>query len=133
MAEFVFLDMIKQHGLSDRITAESSATSTEEIGNDIHYGTRRILDKYGISYHRREATQLSHLDYGKYDLFVGMDQANIRNMLRIFGADPDGKVVRLLDITDRPGDVADPWYTGNFEVTYRDVCYGCRALLEKIL
>lgn len=133
MAEFVFLDMIKQHGLSDRITAASSATSTEEIGNDIHYGTRRILDKYGISYHRREATQLSHSDYGKYDLFVGMDQANIRNMLRIFGADPDGKVVRLLDLTDRPGDVADPWYTGNFEVTYRDVCYGCRALLEKIL
>ena len=133
MAEFVFLDMIKQHGLSDRITAASSATSTEEIGNDIHYGTRRILDKYGISYHRREATQLSRSDYGKYDLFVGMDQANIRNMLRIFGADPDGKVVRLLDLTDRPGDVADPWYTGNFEVTYRDVCYGCRALLEKIL
>ena len=133
MAEFVFLDMIKQHGLSGRITAASSATSTEEIGNDIHYGTRRILDKYGISYHRREATQLSRSDYGKYDLFVGMDQANIRNMLRIFGADPDGKVVRLLDLTDRPGDVADPWYTGNFEVTYRDVCYGCRALLEKIL
>ena len=133
MAEFVFFDMIKQHGLSDRITAVSSATSTEEIGNDIHYGTRRILDKYGISYHRREATQLSRSDYGKYDLFVGMDQANIRNMLRIFGADPDGKVVRLLDLTDRPGDVADPWYTGNFEVTYRDVCYGCRALLEKIL
>ena len=133
MAEFVFLDMIKQHGLSDRITAASSATSTEEIGNDIHYGTRRILDKYGISYHRREAAQLSRSDYGKYDLFVGMDQANIRNMLRIFGADPDGKVVRLLDLTDRPGDVADPWYTGNFEVTYRDVCYGCRALLEKIL
>ena len=133
MAEFVFLDMIKQHGLSDRITAASSATSTEEIGNDIHYGTRRILDKYGISYHRREATQLSRSDYRKYDLFVGMDQANIRNMLRIFGADPDGKVVRLLDLTDRPGDVADPWYTGNFEVTYRDVCYGCRALLEKIL
>ena len=133
MAEFVFLDMIKQHGLSDRITAASSATSTEEIGNDIHYGTRRILDKYGISYHRREATQLSRSDYGKYDLFVGMDQANIRNMLGIFGAEPDGKVVRLLDLTDRPGDVADPWYTGNFEVTYRDVCYGCRALLEKIL
>ena len=133
MAEFVFLDMIKQRGLSDRITAASSATSTEEIGNDIHYGTRRILDKYGISYHRREATQLSRSDYGKYDLFVGMDQANIRNMLGIFGADPDGKVVRLLDLTDRPGDVADPWYTGNFEVTYRDVCYGCRALLEKIL
>ena len=131
MAEFVFLDMIKRRGLTDRITAASSATSTEEIGNDIHYGTRRILDKYGISYRPREATQLSRSDYSKYDLFVGMDQANIRNMLRIFGADPDGKVVRLLDLTDRPGDVADPWYTGNFEVTYRDVTYGCQALLDK--
>ena len=131
MAEFVFLDMVRKHGLSGSITAMSAATSTEEIGNDIHYGTRRILDKYGISYHRREAVQLTKLDYGKYDLFVGMDSANIRNMLRIFGTDPDNKVVKLLDLTDRPGDVADPWYTGNFEVTYRDVCEGCEALITK--
>ncbi len=121
MAEFVFLDMIKKRGLSDRITAVSSATSTEEIGNDIHYGTKRILDKYGISYYRREATQLNRSDYAKYDLFVGMDSYNIRNMLRIFGTDTDSKVVKLLDHTPRGGDVADPWYTGNFEATYRDV------------
>ena len=133
MAEFVFLDMIKRKGLCDKITASSSATSTEEIGNDIHYGTRRILDKYGICYHHREATQLMRSDYEKYDLFVGMDSANIRNMMRIFGSDPDGKVVKLLDLTDRGGDVADPWYTGNFEITYRDVTEGCQALIERIL
>ena len=111
----------------------SDLTSTEEIGNDIHYGTKRILDKYGISYHRREATQLSRSDYAKYDLFVGMDSYNIRNMLRIFGSDPDGKVIKLLDLTDRGGDVADPWYTGNFEITYRDITEGCDALITKIL
>ena len=131
MAEFVFIDMIKKRGLTDKITAFSSATSTEEIGNDIHRGTRQILDKYGIAYHRREAVQLTRADYDKYDLFVGMDSYNIRNMHRIFGSDPNGKVVRLLDLTDRPGDVADPWYTGNFEATYRDVCEGCEALIHK--
>ena len=133
MAEFVFLDMLKKRGLSDSVAVMSSATSTEEIGNDIHYGTKRILDKYGISYHRREATQLSRSDYAKYDLFVGMDSYNIRNMLRIFGSDPDDKVIKLLDLTDRGGDVADPWYTGNFEITYRDITEGCDALITKIL
>ena len=132
MAEFVFLDMIKKRGLADKITAMSSATSTEEIGNDIHRGTKAILTKYGIPFSRREAVQLTRADYGRYDLFVGMDSYNIRNMLRIFGADPDGKVVKLLELTDRGGDVADPWYTGNFEATYRDVCEGCSALIEKI-
>ena len=130
MAEFVFLDTVKKRGLSDKLTAYSSATSTEEICNDIHYGTKRILDKYGIGYHRREAVQLAKLDYKKYDLFIGMDSANIRNMLRIFGADPDKKVIKLLDLTDRGGDVADPWYTGNFEATYRDVLDGCNALID---
>ena len=131
MAEFVFLDMIKKRGLSDKLTVMSSATSTEEIGNDIHRGTKRILDKYGIPYRRREAVQLTRSDYEKYDLFVGMDSYNIRNMLRIFGSDPDNKVIKLLDLTDRGGDVADPWYTGNFEATYRDVCEGCEMLIAK--
>ena len=132
MAEFVLLEMIKKQRLDDKITVASSATSTEEIGNDIHHGTRRILDKYGIPYRHREATQLIRADYAKYDLFVGMDSYNVRNMHRIFGADPDGKIVKLLDFTDRPGDVADPWYTGDFETTYRDVTEGCRALIDKI-
>ena len=133
MAEFVFLDMIKKRGLEAEITASSSATSTEEIGNDIHYGTKRILDKYGISYHRREARQLTRSDYGKYDLFVGMDSYNIRNMLRIFGTDPDSKLVKLLDLTTRGGDVADPWYTGDFEATYRDVTQGCEAIVNNVI
>ena len=133
MAEFVFLDMIKRRGLSDRITAASSATSTEEIGNDTHRGTKAILTKYGIPFSHREATQLTRQDYAKYDLFVGMDSYNIRNMLRIFGSDPDGKVVKLLDLTDRGGDVADPWYTGNFEATYRDVTEGCKALVDRLV
>ena len=130
MAEFVLLDMIKRRGLSDEITAKSCATSTEEIGNDIHRGTRTILTKYGIAFHRREAIQLTRADYGKYDLFVGMDSANIRNMHRIFGSDPDNKIVKLLDFTSRSGDVADPWYTGNFEATYRDITEGCAALMD---
>ena len=130
MAEFVFNHMVKNRGLSGKMTAESSATSTEEIGNDIHRGTRAILTKYGIPFTRREAVQLTRADYEKYDLFIGMDTANIRNMHRIFGSDPEGKVVKLLDLTDRGGDVADPWYTGNFEATYRDVTEGCEALLS---
>ena len=133
MAEFVFLDMIKKRGLADKITAMSSATSTEEIGNDIHRGTKSILSKYGIPFSHREAVQLTRADYAKYDLFVGMDSANIRNMLRIFGSDPDNKIIRLLDLTDRRGDVADPWYTGNFEATYRDVSDGCKALLDRLI
>ena len=130
MAEFVLKDMVAKQHLGDRISVYSSATSTEEIGNDTHHGTRRILDKYGIPYTRRSATQLTRQDYSKYDMFIGMDSYNIRNMLRIFGADPGGKVIKLLDLTDRGGDVADPWYTGDFEETYRDVTDGCTALLK---
>ena len=130
MAEFVFLDMVKKRGLDAVLSAKSSATSTEEIGNDVHRGTKAILTKYNIPYNRREATQLTRSDYGKYDLFVGMDGANICNMHRIFGSDPDGKILKILDLTDRGGDVADPWYTGNFEATYRDVTEGCEALIK---
>ena len=132
MAEFVLKDMVEKQHLSDSILVYSSATSTEEIGNDIHHGTRRILDKYGIPYTHRSAAQLTRQDYVKYDMFIGMDSYNIRNMLRIFGADPDGKLVKLLDLTDRGGDVADPWYTGDFEATYRDVTDGCTALLKSL-
>ena len=133
MAEFVFMNMVRARGLSDLFTAESAATSTEEIGNDVHRGTKAILTKYNIPFHRREAVQLCRSDYEKYDLFVGMDSANIRNMHRIFGADPDGRIVKLLDFTSRPGDVADPWYTGNFEATYRDVTQGCEGLIEYLI
>ncbi len=133
MAEFVLKDMLAKRGLSDKFFVASSATSTEEIGNDIHRGTRQILDKYSIPYTRREATELTRSDYAKYDYFIGMDTANVRNMHRIFGSDPDGKVLKLLDLTTHPDDVADPWYTGNFEATYRDVTEGCEAVIEHIL
>ena len=132
MAEFVLRDMINKRGLANKISVASSATSTEEIGNDTHRGTKAILTKHGIPFTRREAVQITRADYKNYDLFIGMDSYNIRNMLRIFGSDPDGKVVKLLDLTDRGGDVADPWYTGNFEITYSDVVEGCEALLNRI-
>ena len=132
MAEFVFKKMVADRGLSSEYVIASSATSTEEIGNDIHPGTRRTLDKYGIPYKHREAVQITRNDYNKYDLFVGMDSANIRNLGRIFGADPENKIKKLLDFTSRGGDVADPWYTGNFEETWRDVNEGCAALFGKL-
>lgn len=130
MAEFVMIDMLKKHKPYLDVSVSSSATSTEEIGNDVHRGSKAILNKYNIPYHRREAVQLTRSDYAKYDLFVGMDSANVRNMLRIFGSDPDKKITKLLDFTNRCGDVADPWYTGNFEATYRDVCDGCQAIID---
>lgn len=132
MAEFVFKKMVADRGLSSEYIIASSATSTEEIGNDIHPGTRRTLQKYGVPFTRREAVQITRSDYGKYDLFIGMDSANIRNLGRIFGADPENKIKKLLDFTSHGGDVADPWYTGNFEETWRDVNEGCDGLLEEL-
>ena len=122
--------MVTDRGLESQFVICSSATSTEEIGNDIHPGTRRTLDKNGVPYSRREAVQLERRDYEKYDLFIGMDSANVRNMHRIFGSDPDGKIKKLLDYTTRGGDVADPWYTGDFSATWRDVNEGCEGLLN---
>ena len=130
MAEFVMKKMVADRGLENQFVICSSATSTEEIGNDIHPGTRRTLDKNGVPYSRREAVQLERRDYEKYDLFIGMDSANVRNMHRIFGSDPDGKIKKLLDYTTRGGDVADPWYTGDFSATWRDVNEGCEGLLN---
>ena len=132
MAEFVMKKMVADRGLENQFVICSSATSTEEIGNDIHPSTRRALDKNGVPYSRREAVQLDRRDYEKYDLFIGMDSANVRNMHRIFGSDPDGKIKKLLDYTNRPGDVADPWYTGDFSATWRDVNEGCEGLISII-
>ena len=132
MAEFVMRDMVKKRGLESEFVIASSATSTEEIGNDIHRGTRATLIKYNVPFSPREAVQITRLDYKKYDLFVCMDSANIRNLGRIFGADPENKIKKLLDFISRGGDVADPWYTGNFEETYRDVTEGCKALLDSL-
>ena len=134
MAEFVMKDLVGQRGLADRFVIASSATSTEEIGNPVHYGTRDILAEKGISCEGKRAVQLRAADYADYDLFIGMDSANIRNMRRMLKGDPQGKVHKLLEFpegvsADQASDVADPWYTGDFETTYHDVLRGCQALL----
>ena len=132
MAEFVFRKMLSDGGLSERVSVASSATSTEEIGNPVYPPAREELFKHGISCDGKRAVQLTRADYEKYDMFVCMDSANVRNATRIFGADPDTKIVRLMDLTDRGGDVADPWYTGRFDIAYRDIEAGCRALILRL-
>lgn len=132
MAEFVFKDMVVKAGLGRSFEIASAATSREEIGNPVHPGTRRILEPLGISCSGKHAVQTTKKDYAHYDYLIGMDSWNIRNMLRIFGSDPEHKVYKLLEFAGRPDDVADPWYTGNFDVTYRDVLEGCEGLLKQI-
>ncbi|MBP3484547.1 MAG: low molecular weight phosphotyrosine protein phosphatase [Oscillospiraceae bacterium] len=133
MAEFVMKDMVKKVGLEKAFYIESAATSTEEIGNPVYPPARKKLAEHGISCAGKTARQLRRSDYGEYDLLIGMDQANLRNMHRICGGDPEGKLHLLMDFTDRPDDVADPWYTNDFEATWRDVEEGCRGLLDMLL
>ncbi len=136
MAEFIFRDMLRRNGLADKISVSSSATSTEEIwgdiGNPVYPPAKAELAKHGLSCEGKRAVQLKKSDYDKYDLFIGMDKANIRNMQRILGGDPDGKIRKLMEYTDRGGDVADPWYSGRFDVAYRDIYDGCEGLLRSI-
>ncbi|UKK54174.1 low molecular weight phosphotyrosine protein phosphatase [Prevotella sp. E2-28] len=132
MAEFVMKELVKEAGLEDDFFIESAATSTEEIGNSVYSPARRKLAEHGISCQGKTARQMTCLDYNRYDLLIGMDSWNIRNMRNICGGDPDGKIKMLMDYTNRPGDVADPWYTGDFESTWRDVLDGCQALLASI-
>ena len=129
MAEFVMKDLIKSQNCSHDFFIASAATSTEEIGNPVHCGTREKLRQYGISTAGKYAVQLCRADYGKYDYLIG----NIRNMNRMLGGDPEGKIHLLLDFAGRPGeDIADPWYTGNFDATYQDVLDGCKGLLNHL-
>ncbi len=136
MAEFIFKDLIKQRGREADFFVCSCATSTEEIwgntGNPVYPPARDELKKHGISCEGKRAVQLKKSDYVKYDLFIAMDSMNIRNIGRIFGGDPQNKVHKLMDYTNRKGDVADPWYSGRFDVAYEDIYDGCRALLERI-
>ena len=132
MAEFVMKDLVEKAGLADEFTIASAATSTEEIGNPVYPPVRQLLTRHGISCAGKTARQLQRGDYAAWDLFVGMDMANLRNMTRLFDGDPDGKVHALLDYTHRPGEVADPWYTGDFESTWRDVVEGCTGLLQSL-
>ena len=134
MAEFIFKDMLACRGMSDNFYVASAATSTEEIwngiGNPVYPPAKRELAKHGISCEGKRAVQLQKADYDKYDYLIGMDSANIRNMLRIFGGDPDGKVARLLSYAGSERDISDPWYTGEFGTTYNDVLEGCTAFLR---
>jgi len=130
MAEYVMKDMVKKAGRAEEFQIASAATSAEEIGNPVYPPARRKLAEHGIGCAGHAARQLRPDDYGRYDLLIGMDGANLRNMRRICGGDPEGKIRLLLDFTSRPGEVSDPWYTGDFDATWRDVEEGCRGLLE---
>jgi protein-tyrosine phosphatase len=130
MAEFVMKDLVKREGIDAHI--QSAATSREEIGNPVHYGTRRKLAQYGISTDGKYAVQMTKADYNKYDYIIGMDEWNIRNIMRIIGSDPEGKVCKLLSFAGSGEDIADPWYTGNFDETYDDVLRGCTSLIKEI-
>lgn len=132
MAEFVMKDLVKKAGLSSQFHIESAATSREEIGNPIYPPARRKLTEHGISCGGHAARELTKSDYNAFDLLIGMDSANLRNMRRICGGDPDGKIHLLLDYTGHPRDVADPWYTGDFEETWQDVLAGCQGLLKEL-
>ena len=132
MAEFVMKNLIEQKGLSDEFMVDSAGTSTEELGNPIHYGTVGILEQYHIPYDDHRARQMTKRDYEEYDYLIGMDSYNIRNMNRISGGDPSHKIQKLMSYVGIDKDVADPWYTGDFECTYQDVLKGCTALLSAI-
>ena len=131
MAEFVMKDLVEKAGLEEKFHIASAATSAEEIGNPVYPPARRKLAEHGISGAGHVARQLRREDYEDWDLFIGMDEANLRNMRRLFGGDPAGKCSLLLSHTNRPGEVADPWYTGDFEATWQDVEEGCQALLSE--
>ena len=132
MAEYVMKHLVKQAGLEGEFYIDSAATSREEIGNGVHHGTRRKLAQMGVPCGDHRARQMTREDYDRFDLLIGMDNPNIRNMTRIAGGDPDGKIRMMLDYTNRPGEVADPWYTGNFDETWDDVFEGCTGLLAQL-
>ena len=137
MAEFIFKDMLKDRGLENNFLVQSSATSSEEIwmgiGNPVYPPAKEELKKHGIYCDNKRAVQLKREDYENYDLFIVMDSYNLKNVLRIFGQDRENKVKKLMDYTTKKGDVADPWYTDRFDITYKDIFEGCSALLENLL
>ena len=133
MAEYVMKDIVKKRSIEDMFNIESSAVSSEELGNPVHYGTRRKLSQMGIFCGDHHAVKLKKEDYAKYDYILVMDERNLSRIDYIIHGDPDKKVKRLLDFSDNPRDIADPWYTGNFDETFDDILEGCEALLSHIL
>lgn len=133
MAEFVMKDLVQKAGLEGQFCIASAATSTEEIGNPVYPPARRKLAEHDIGCAGKTARQLTRADYGAFDLLVGMDRANLRNMERICGGDPEGKLHLLMEYAGRSGtEVDDPWYTGDFETTWREVLAGCRGILARL-
>ena len=133
MAEFVMKDLVKKAGLESQFRIESAATSREEIGSPVYPPARRKLAEHGISCEGHSARHLTNQDYEEYDLLIGMDAYNIRNMLRMLGGDPDGKIHKLMEYAGSDADVADPWYSDRFDICYRDVLAGCQGLLDQLL
>ena len=132
MAEFVMKELVRRAGLEDDFLIESAATSREELGNDMHYGTRTKLREQGIPFTRRAARQIRPDDYDRYDYLVAMDDENLYYMNRCWGGDPKNKIRMLLSFAGKDRDIADPWYTGNFDQTYEDVLEGCQAFLSSL-
>ena len=132
MGEFILKDMLQKRGISEEFYVESAATSTEELGNPVYPPARRKLKEHGIDCSGKTARQITKSDYEKYDYIFCADSNNVRNSLRIFGGDSEQKICRLLDLTSRPRDIAAPWYTGNFDITYDDIIEGCEAFLNKL-
>ena len=130
MAEYLFKRMVNDNHLENKFIIESKATSTEELGNGVHYGTRRILDKYNIDYHKHRASQIKPSDYDSFDYIICMDDHNIYNCNRVFNNDPKGKLSLLLKYANISRNISDPWYTGNFEKTEEDILIGLEAFLE---
>ena len=133
MAEFCMKKLVSDSGRTEAFEIASAATSTEELGNSVYPPARRLLQRKGIDCSGKRARQITTADYLYYDLIIGMDNANMRNMKRFWNGDPDNKLRMLLDYTDRPGEVADPWYSGDFETAWKDVFAGCSKLLELCL
>jgi len=132
MAEFVMKELVRRAGREKDFLIESAATSREELGNDMHYGTRQKLREMGIPFTRRAARQITYADYDRYDYLVAMDDENVWYMNRCWSQDPKHKIVRLLSYAGKTRDIADPWYTGNFDQTYEDILEGCTAFLESL-
>lgn len=133
MAEFIFKDIVNKNGLGNKFLIKSAATSYEESGNDTYYLAKEKLKEKNIPMTRRKAIRITPKDYKNYDYIIGMEESNIRNIVRIVGADIDNKISKLLDYSDNPRDIADPWYTGNFEIAYNDILEGCNAFLDYLI
>ena len=132
MAEFVMKDLVRKAGREEQFIIASKAARRDELGNDTHYGTKAKLRQMGVPFEKRKATLLSKSDYDAYDYLIAMDRENVSDMLRLFGGDPDKKIHMLLEFAGLKREVADPWYTGNFDETYEDVLIGCKGLMRML-